>query len=49
MAQLSKFIQEYGVQLVTVNPYSVKRCEELDDNSEYSGAAEPTVWSGKSY
>ena len=28
-----KFLQDHGVQLVTVNPFTVNRSKELDDNS----------------
>ena len=28
-----KFLQDHDILLVTVNPYSVKKCKELDDNS----------------
>ncbi len=28
-----KFLQDHGVQLVTVSPFTVNRSKELDDNS----------------
>ena len=42
-----KFLQEHGVQLVTVNPYSVKKCKELNDNSpEKSDLKDPKTIAG---
>jgi len=42
-----KFLQEQNIFLVTVNPYSVKRCKELDDNSpEKSDLKDPKTIAG---
>ncbi len=42
-----KFLQDHGVKLVTVNPYSVKRSKELDDNSpEKSDLKDPKTIAG---
>ena len=42
-----KFLKDHGVLLVTVNPYSVKKCKELDDNSpEKSDLKDPKTIAG---
>lgn len=42
-----KFLQDHDVLLVTVNPYSVKKCKELDDNSpEKSDLKDPKTIAG---
>ena len=42
-----KFLNEHEIQLVTVNPYSVKKCKELDDNSpEKSDLKDPKTIAG---
>ena len=42
-----KFLNEHEIQLVTVNPYSVKKCKELDDNSpEKSDLKDPKTMAG---
>jgi transposase len=42
-----KFLQDHGMKLVTVNPYSVKRSKELDDNSpEKSDLKDPKTIAG---
>ena len=42
-----KFLKDHGIQLVTVNPYSVKKCKELDDNSpEKSDLKDPKTIAG---
>lgn len=42
-----KFLKDHGVILVTVNPYSVKKCKELDDNSpEKSDLKDPKTIAG---
>ena len=42
-----KFLQEHDILLVIVNPYSVKRCKELDDNSpEKSDLKDPKTIAG---
>lgn len=42
-----KFLQQHGVMLVTVNPASVKRSKELDDNSpEKSDLKDPKTIAG---
>ena len=42
-----KFLNDHKIQLVTVNPYSVKKCKELDDNSpEKSDLKDPKTIAG---
>ena len=42
-----KFLNDHDIQLVTVNPYSVKKCKELDDNSpEKSDLKDPKTIAG---
>jgi len=42
-----KFLKDHGILLVTVNPYSVKKCKELDDNSpEKSDLKDPKTIAG---
>ena len=42
-----KFLKDHAVKLVTVNPYSVKRSKELDDNSpEKSDLKDPKTIAG---
>ena len=42
-----KFLSDHKIQLVTVNPYSVKKCKELDDNSpEKSDLKDPKTIAG---
>ena len=42
-----KFLKDHGVLLVTVNPHSVKKCKELDDNSpEKSDLKDPKTIAG---
>ena len=42
-----KFLTDKGILLVTVNPYSVKKCKELDDNSpEKSDLKDPKTIAG---
>ena len=42
-----KFLKDHGVILVTVNPYRVKKCKELDDNSpEKSDLKDPKTIAG---
>ena len=42
-----KFLQDHQILLVTVNPYSVKKCKELDDNSpEKSDLKDPKTIAG---
>lgn len=42
-----KYLHDHDVKLVTVNPYSVKRCKELDDNSpEKSDLKDPKTIAG---
>jgi transposase len=42
-----KFLQSHDIQLVTVNPYSVKKSKELDDNSpEKSDLKDPKTIAG---
>ena len=42
-----KFLQDHDIILVTVNPYSVKKCKELDDNSpEKSDLKDPKTIAG---
>lgn len=42
-----KFLQDHDIQLVTVNPHSVKRSKELDDNSpEKSDLKDPKTIAG---
>ena len=42
-----KFLNDNKIQLVTVNPYSVKKCKELDDNSpEKSDLKDPKTIAG---
>ncbi len=42
-----KFLRDHNIQLVTVNPHSVKKCKELDDNSpEKSDLKDPKTIAG---
>ena len=42
-----KFLKDRNIKLVTVNPYSVKKCKELDDNSpEKSDLKDPKTIAG---
>ncbi len=42
-----KFLKDHDIQLVTVNPYSVKKSKELDDNSpEKSDLKDPKTTAG---
>ncbi len=42
-----RFLKDHDIQLVTVNPYSVKKCKELDDNSpEKSDLKDPKTIAG---
>ena len=42
-----KFLKDHELQLVTVNPHSVKKCKELDDNSpEKSDQKDPKTIAG---